>query len=364
MQTLQGKRILVTGACGTVGGELVRLLLADTEHPPAEVVGLDHNESELFFLDQRHLDDDRASFFVANIRDRDELARRMAGMDVVFHTAALKHVVLCERSPYEAVQSNIEGVQNLVQAAYETGVEKVIFTSSDKAVNPTNVMGTSKLMGERLMTAAHANQRAGGPVFASTRFGNVLGSSGSVIPIFHRQIAEGGPVTVTHPEMTRFIMSLQEAVQLVIDSADLARGGEVFVTKMPVARIRDMARVMVGELAETYGQDPQQVEISEIGMKPGEKLYEELMSDEETRRSLELERYFAVLPAFRGLYQDIAYDYPTLVSEQVDNPYISAREEPLRDQALAAFLRDNGLLSPDHIPADHPARRYWPGDRS
>ena len=180
---LSNKRILVTGACGTVGSELVRQLLEDA-HNPAEVIALDNNESELFFLEQRFLQDERAHFFLADIRDRDKLCRKMKNIDIVFHAAAYKHVILCERSPFEAVQTNINGVQNIIFAACENQVEKVIFTSTDKAVNPTSVMGTSKLMGERIMTAANSNLSEGGPIFASTQFGNVLGTRGSVSPIF------------------------------------------------------------------------------------------------------------------------------------------------------------------------------------
>ena len=231
---LKGKRVLVTGACGTVGSELVRQLLE--EHQVNELIGLDNNESELFFLEQRFEKCPQGQFFLADVRDENKLARKMRGIQVVFHAAAFKHVILCEKSPFEAVRTNIMGVQNIITAAAENKVERVIFTSSDKAVNPTNVMGTSKLMGERLMTAADSNSRDGGPIYASTRFGNVLGSRGSVIPIFREQIRKGGPVTLTDPGMTRFIMSLPQAVQLVIDSASLACGGEVFVTKMPAIK--------------------------------------------------------------------------------------------------------------------------------
>jgi FlaA1/EpsC-like NDP-sugar epimerase len=234
--SLKQKRILVTGACGTVGRELIRQLLE--QHQTGELIALDNNESELFALEQQFAEYGHANFFLADVRDRDRLKDKMKGIDWVFHTAAFKHVLQCERSPFEAVQTNILGVQNIIYAAIENKVERVIFTSSDKAVNPTNVMGTSKLMGERLITAANSNLRGDGPVFASTRFGNVLGSRGSVIPIFRSQIRRGGPVTLTDPQMTRFIMSIEEAVQLVIDSGILCQGGEVFVTKMPAIRIR------------------------------------------------------------------------------------------------------------------------------
>ncbi len=359
---LNGKRVAVTGACGTVGTELVRQLLEGRQRP-AEVVALDNNESALFFLEQRFLAHDNVHFFLADIRDRDKLCRKFKNIDIVFHVAAYKHVILCERSPFEAVQTNINGVQNVIYAACENKVEKVIFTSSDKAVNPTSVMGTSKLMGERLMTAANSNVQGGGPIFASTRFGNVLGSRGSVIPIFHEQIKKGGPVTLTDPEMTRFIMSIQEAVRLVIDSAMIARGGEVFVTKMPVIRIEDLAEVMIEELAPRYGHDPTAIEIVMIGAKPGEKMYEELMSVEETRRAVELPRYFAVLPAFRGIYRRIRYDYPDVVSETVENPYVSSNEPPLNREELGRFLKANKLLGSLESGQEHPDRRFWPGER-
>ncbi len=358
---LKNKRILVTGACGTVGSELVKQLLGD-KHQIAGLIALDNNESELFFLEQRFLADKRASFYLTDVRDRDKLTRMMHGIDIVFHAAAFKHVILCERSPFEAVQSNINGVQNVILAASDNKVEKVIFTSTDKAVNPTSVMGTSKLMGEKIMTAANSNQTINTTVFASTRFGNVLGSRGSVIPIFKKQIKQGGPVTVTDSEMTRFIMSIEEAVRLVIDSATLARGGEVLITKMPVIRIQDLAEVMIEELAPVYDYRPSDIAIEIIGSKPGEKLYEELMSLEETRRSIELPRYFAVLPAFRGIYQEIDYSYPDIVTDNVTNPYISADEPCLSKDELRSFLLSNNLLVSERIE-DHPSRRYWPGDK-
>lgn len=344
MKKFEGKSILVTGACGTIGTELTKQLLTNGTYAPRELVGIDNNESALFFLDQHYLDDPRAHFYVTDIRDRDALIELMKGVDIVFHTAALKHVILSERSPEQVVQTNIYGVQNIIAAANVNHVETVIFTSSDKAVNPTNVMGTSKLMGERLMTAANSNKRQGGPVFASTRFGNVLGSNGSVIPIFHRQIANGGPVTLTDKAMTRFIMSVHESVRLVLDSAKMAKGGEVFVTKMPTVRIADLATAMIEELAPRYDRTAEQIELVEIGVKPGEKLYEELMNDEETRRTVELEDYFSVLPAFRGVSFDIDYNYPNTVSPTVDKPYVSEKEVPLTVEQIKHFLRVNNLL--------------------
>ncbi len=203
---------LITGTCGSVGAALVRYILST--QPDCEVVGLDNNESVLFFQEQHYLGEKRARFHLADIRDLPRLSELMRGMDVVFHTAAFKHVVMCERAPMDAVQTNILGVNNVIAAAAQAKVGTVIFTSSDKAAHPTNVMGTSKLMGERLISAANTTAKWGGStVFASTRFGNVLGSHGSVVPIFRKQIQRGGPVTITHPEMTRFVMGVDQGGQ-------------------------------------------------------------------------------------------------------------------------------------------------------
>lgn len=357
---MKNKRILITGVCGTVGSELIKALLQNPEYQPSSVVGIDNNESELFFIDQLHLNNTKASFYLADIRDRDVLIKFMQDIDIVFHTAALKHVILCERSPYEAVQTNIIGCQNIVLAAEVNNVEKVVFTSSDKAVNPTNVMGTSKLMGERLMTAANRSPRKSKTIFVSTRFGNVLGSNGSVIPIFKQQIKNGGPITLTDPEMTRFVMTVEESVRLVINSAKQAQGGEVFITKMPVLNILDMAKVMIELLAEQYGHKKENIEIKLIGSKLGEKLYEELMSDEETRRAVELEQYFSVLPAFRGFHKNVEYKYDDLVNEVVDDPYVSSEAKMMTHDEIKEFLVSNNLLG---IREDQFGERYWLGDK-
>lgn len=336
------KRVLITGACGTIGTELINQLMSFFD--PSEIIGIDNNESGLFLLNQKYSDLLHVNFILADIRDHDKLLKLFKGIDIVFHTAALKHVVLCEQSPFEAIQTNILGLRNVIDAANQANVEKVIFTSSDKAVNPTNVMGTSKLMGERLITAANSMNREKGPVFASTRFGNVLGSRGSVIPLFKNQISNGGPVTLTHPEMTRFIMSISEAVRLVIDSAMLARGGEVFVTKMPTIRIIDLAEVMIEKIPFFNDNSAAKAEIIIVGQKPGEKLYEELINQEELRRTWELERYFVVLPALRSIYREVEYDYPGIINEAVDKVYISAEEVPMSKTELLDFISSHGVL--------------------
>ncbi len=351
MSFFTNKTILVTGGCGTVGREIVRQLL---HHSPRELRVVDTNESEIFFLEQELQDYRRqhpASTVsslcqIGDIRDADKLNMMCSGVDIVLHTAALKHVILCERAPFDAVQTNIMGVKNVIQAALANDVERVIFTSSDKAVNPTNVMGTTKLMGERLITAANSLKMNRRTIFSSTRFGNVLGSRGSVIPIFARQIEAGGPVTLTDRRMTRFIMTLEESCRLVLSAAEMARGGEVFVTKMPVIQIADLARVMIDELAPQYGLDSAKMPITEIGSKPGEKLYEELMSDEETRRTVELTEMFAVMPAFRSVYEDIQYDYSDLINSNVTDPYISTPAKAMSIEELRSYCISHQILDP------------------
>jgi Predicted nucleoside-diphosphate sugar epimerases len=337
-----GKNVLVTGVCGTVGKEILRQLVL---LEPQEIIGIDNNESELFFLNEEYRNYSNVKLFIGDIRDPDKLRRKSKGIDYIVHAAALKHVILCEQSPRDPVLTNIIGTQNVIDAAIANNVRRVIFTSSDKAVNPTNVMGTTKLMGERLITAANAHRRNNETIFSSTRFGNVLGSRGSVIPLFKKQIAQGGPVTLTDPQMTRFIMTLFDAVKLVMSSAEIAKGGEVFVTKMPIARIADLAKVMIEELAPKYGYRPEQIEVKVIGSKPGEKLYEELMNDEETRRTVELNDFFVVKPAFSNVYESVEYTYENALRQGIDNPYNSSIETPMDIEQLRNYLLSNDLLN-------------------
>lgn len=338
-------RIAVTGAAGTIGQRLVQQLL---RYPVKEVRLLDNNESSLFFLGEFYLNEPRVQIFFADIRDKDKMTYVFNGIDFVFHTAALKHVPICERSPFSTVNTNIYGVQNIIQASLANNVQKVLFTSSDKAVNSTNVMGTSKLMGERLMTAANVLQsNKESPVFASTRFGNVAGSKGSVIPLFCEQILHKGVVSLTHPDMTRFVMTIDEAVRFLIETMFLAKGGEVFITKMLAAKIKDLAEVMIDMLAPLSNFNPDQIKIVEVGTRAGEKLYEELMNEEEIRRSLELEEFFIVLPAFRNIYEDIDYTYGKLPVKPVEKSYNSSNSNCMTKDEIKTFL-----TRPDVLPEE------------
>jgi FlaA1/EpsC-like NDP-sugar epimerase len=332
----------ISGVCGTIGGKLLERVL---ELQPRQVTGIDNNESELFFLYDKIKKNPRIKVYSCDLRDRGEVESRMDGCEFVLHAAAVKHVIICEESPCAAINSNILGTQNVIDAAVSAGVERLLFTSADKAVNPTNVMGTSKLMAERLVSAANARTRRGEQVFASTRFGNVLGSRGSVIPLFVRQIRAGGPVTLTSPQMSRFIMTLDDAVRLVLDSLFLARGGEIFVTKMPVVRIGDLAEVMIEELAGDFGYRASDIAIEAIGPRPGEKMYEELMNDEEINRSIELANYFVIRPAILSIFRDIDYAYPGGAAPQTGGqPYNSKNAMAMTKEELRAYLRRNPTL--------------------
>lgn len=335
----EDKTVLITGASGTVGRGLVAAL---SQIDGTEVRAFDNDESKLFFLgeDFKHLN---VSCILGDLRDASKLDRSFRGVNVVLHAGAFKHVPLCEEQPMEAVQTNILGTQNVINAATVNGVERVIYTSTDKAVNPTSVMGTSKLMGEQLIRTAnliHGSET----IFSSTRFGNVLGSRGSVVPLFREQIRKGGPVTLTDKKMTRFVMTMDEAVQLVLEAVVIANGGEVFVTKMNVLYIEDLAKVMIDELGHRIGSKRNNIEIKVTGMRAGEKLYEELMNTEETRRSIELQNHFAVLPALSDLFAGVDYDYPGIISNCIANPYNSHNETAMTPKEIGKYMHSRGLF--------------------
>jgi UDP-N-acetylglucosamine 4,6-dehydratase len=290
----KGKRILVTGGTGSIGSGLVKKLL--TYRP--EVVRVFSNDENAQFEMEQELKDYSAClwFLVGYFRDKERLQRATQNIEMVFHAAALKHVPLCEYNPFEAIKTNVIGTQNLLEVAIDENVEKVITISTDKAANPLNVYGATKLLAERLTIAANYYRGLKKTVFSCVRFGNVLASRGSVVQTFDKQIRNCGPVTLTDPEMVRFFMSMDRAVYLVLKAAQMAQGEEIFILKMPALRITDLAEVMIRKIAPSCGYKPEDVKTSLIGKRKGEKIYEELMTEEEAFNAYDNEEMLLLLP--------------------------------------------------------------------
>lgn len=338
---ISNKKILITGGTGSLGRELVLKVL---QHNPEVIRIFDVDETEQFdFQQELRGHESTVRFLLGDVRDKERLNRATEDIDIIFHTAALKHVMACEYNPFEAVKTNVIGMQNVIEAAINNNVGKIIFTSSDKAVNPSNTMGTTKLLAEKLMTAANYYKGTRNCVFSSVRFGNVMGSRGSVIPLFNKQIMAGGPVTITDPTMTRFMMSMSQAVELVFKSADVSQGGEVFIFKMPTVNISDLAEVLIDELAPMYTHRPEDIVIEIIGTKPGEKMYEELMTEDEASRSLERDDMFIVLPQIEDELVKIdvsAYDAVPIKSKD----YVSKDVVPIAKDEIKAILMKDGII--------------------
>lgn len=284
------KNILVTGGAGSIGRELVRQLIK--EHDPRSVRVLDNNESALFSLEQELIEHSpKLRMLIGDVRDKNRLMTAMDSVDIVFHAAALKHVYINEYTPSEAVKTNVIGTQNVIDAAIECNVQKVINISTDKAVNPTSVMGTTKLLAEKLTTAANYLKGSKKTILSSVRFGNVLGSRGSVLPLFIDQIKSGGPITITDERMTRYFMSVSNAVSLIFKATQSAEGGEVFILKMPSIRIIDLAKVLIDKFSQGS-----KIEIKSIGPRPGEKLHESLLTSREEVLSEETDGLIVIKP--------------------------------------------------------------------
>lgn len=291
------KSILVTGGTGSIGSEIVRELL---RLRPRVVRAFSNDENSLFELQQELRDSSNLRLLLGDVRDRERLKRAIEGIDYVFHAAALKHVPLCEYNPFEAAKTNVLGTQNLIDVAIEAGVRKMVTISTDKAVDPANVMGATKLLAERLSISANRYVGLHGTVFSCVRFGNVIGSRGSVIPLFRQQIERGGPVTITEGAMTRFVMSTRLAVSLVLKAAEMSAGGEIYILKMPTVRIVDLAEAMIEELAPGFGHQPQDIKVEVCGRRLGEKQHEHLLTDDEAAVAGETEDMFILYPAGAG----------------------------------------------------------------
>jgi FlaA1/EpsC-like NDP-sugar epimerase len=275
---LSQKRVLVTGAAGSIGSEIARQV---SEYFPSHLYLLDQAESPLYEIDLEIRDKFGSNFsepIIADVSNKERMRKVFEAFkpDVVYHAAAYKHVPMMEENPSEAILTNVAGSKNLVDLAHEFGVNSFVMVSTDKAVNPTNVMGASKRVAEIYAQSMNNISKTN---FITTRFGNVLGSNGSVIPLFRKQIENGGPLTVTHPEITRFFMTIPEACQLVLEAGAMGKGGEIFIFDMGKAiKIIDLAKKMIKLSGLELGTD---IDIKFTGLRAGEKLYEELLNDTE-----------------------------------------------------------------------------------
>ena len=275
--------VLVTGGTGSFGKKFTKILLEEKQ--PKKVIIFSRDELKQHEMQVGGYNDQRLRYFIGDIRDRERLLRAMHGVDIVVHAAALKQVPACEYNPMEAVKTNIMGTSNVLEAALDAGVKKVMTISTDKAVSPANLYGATKLAAEKLTIQSNAYAAGSSTRYSCVRYGNVVGSRGSVVPLFLKQRGNG-QITVTDDRMTRFWLSLEQGVRFVIDCIEQMEGGEVFVPKIPSTTVMDLARAIAP-----------QAEIKVIGIRPGEKLHEALISEDEARHTIELERMFVVQPA-------------------------------------------------------------------
>jgi UDP-N-acetylglucosamine 4,6-dehydratase/5-epimerase len=332
----KGKKILVTGGTGSIGSEIVRQLL---RYNPSVIRIFSRDESKQYFLQQELSEYDNIRFLIGDIRDKERLEYAVKDIDIIFHAAALKHVPACEYNPFEAVKTNVLGVQNIIEAAINQNVEKVVAISTDKVVNPMNTMGATKLLSERLISAAEYYKGSSRTIFSCVRFGNVMGSRGSVIPLFKSQIKENRPLTLTDERMTRFMMSIPQAARLVLDAGKSAIGGETFVLKMPVLLIKDLAEVLIDDFNTKYTSARDTLNIKEVGVRPGEKLYEELMTVEESERAFENELMYVINSHLKN-----NLDAPKGFVKTENKAYSSLTAKVLTKQEIKDLLSSEDLL--------------------
>lgn len=281
MSMFDGKTIFITGGSGSFGQKFTEAILK--EHNPQSL--RIYSRGELKQMEMRNrFDDDRLRFFIGDVRDRDRLCRAMNGVDIVVHAAALKQVPACEYNPIEAIRTNVDGAVNVIDAAIDNSVEKIIALSTDKAVHPVNLYGATKMVAEKLFIQANAYSGGKNMIFSCIRYGNVVGSRGSVIPIFKEQ-KKAGFITITDERMTRFWITLDQGARFVIDCTGRMKGGEIFIPKIPSMKVTDLAQAIAPE-----------AEWKIIGIRPGEKLHEILLTEDEAKHTKEFDGYFVIEP--------------------------------------------------------------------
>ncbi|WP_174615536.1 SDR family NAD(P)-dependent oxidoreductase [Virgibacillus ihumii] len=329
----KGKKILVIGGTGTIGKRIIQSIME--ENPELiKVYSRDEYKQHQLRLESG----ENLHTIIGDIRDYDSLLSAMQDVDYVFLLAAMKHVDLCESNPYEAIKTNVYGTNNVIKAAISQNVKKVVFTSSDKAISPTNTYGATKLIAERLISQAEYNKAEGQTVFASVRFGNVMGSRGSVIPLFKERILKNKKIAVTDTNMTRFMMTADQASQLTIKALKEAKGGEVFVLKMPVIKLGDLAGAIIEETCKNYDLNHKEIEIEVIGLRPGEKMYEELMTADESRVAWEFSDMY-VISGIAGRHQSYSNARKATPGE-----YSSKSQKSMNLKELRALLKETALI--------------------
>ena len=285
---LSNSIVLVTGGTGSFGNFIVHRML---KHGVKEIRILSRDEKKQYDMKIHYQNNEKIKFFLGDIRNYDRVKEVMQNVNIVFQAAALKHVPFCENNPYEGVQTNIIGVQNVLQAALDEGVERFITISTDKAVKPVNVMGMTKAVQERLTISSNLSPMNKGTIFSCVRYGNVMSSRGSVIPFFKNKLEKGEPLTITDEDMTRFLLTLTDAIDLVIFALSNMKGGEIFVKKSPSVKVTDIARIL---------SEDNNVEFKYkiIGKFPGEKIHEILITEEELMRTKDMGDFFKIFPSW------------------------------------------------------------------
>lgn len=281
---VDGKTILITGGTGSFGKKLVQILL--TGHNPQKVIVFSRDELKQWEMAQQFGNHPKLRFFIGDVRDRDRLYRAFYDVDIVVHAAALKQIPTAEYNPFEAIKTNVLGAQNVIEACIDRGVRRVIALSTDKAANPVNLYGATKLCSDKLFVAGNSYAGKRETRFAVVRYGNVVGSRGSVIPLFKRQ-RETGRVTITDPRMTRFWITLEQGANFVLSNLARMQGGEIFVPKLPSMRVTDLAAAIAPGCRQEI-----------TGIRPGEKIHEVMITEDDARHTLEYDNYFVIKPEF------------------------------------------------------------------
>lgn len=320
---IEGKTFLITGGTGSLGNKIVREII---KHSPKKVIILSRDEDKQYNM-ANELPSPLIHFELGDIREEKRMKEITKGVDVIIHAAALKHVPPSEKEPMEFIKTNVLGARNIVEAAIANEVPVVIGVGTDKAVKPINVYGMTKSLQEKIMIAADKKNKTR---FTCVRYGNVIGSRGSVIPFFKKKILNNEPVTITNPNMTRFLLRLEEAINLIFHAIDKGNGGEIFVKKMPACRMDDLANAMIKSLS---GDSDYPVKI--VGFRPGEKIHEILVSEDEMRRSKELEDMFII--------QDYGHEENYSTAENIEE-YGSYNTKRLNQEEILELLKQDGWI--------------------